>query len=71
MRIGSMSLTAVVSFRQWILRIVVVCSVINLSLGKSSIAVDYQFVNYNVAAYSLAWPDPSPCGFPPPPQRKT
>ena len=52
-----MSLTAVLSLQQWILRIVVVCSVINLSLGKSSITVDYthydyQFVNYNVAAYT-------------------
>ena len=54
-RVGSMS-TAVVKL-QWILRVVAVCSVVSLSLGKSSLAVDYihydyQCVNYTMVVYS-------------------
>ena len=57
------------------LRVVAVCSIASLSLGNSSIAVDYihydyQFVNYTMAVYSLVWPDCSLCGFPQP-QRRT
>ena len=53
--VGSMS-TAVVKL-QWILRVVAVCSVVSLSLGKSSLAVDYihydyQCVNYTMVVYS-------------------